>query len=78
MGKEVSNVVAERSTGVVKWFNRVKGFGFIKPEQGEDVFVHYSAIRGEGYRNLEENDKVEFTITQGPKGLQAVDVVKMP
>ena len=68
---------ATRTTGVVKWFNRVKGYGFIKPEQGEDVFVHYSAISGEGYRNLEENDKVEFTITQGPKGLQAVDVVKL-
>jgi cold shock protein len=70
--------VADRVTGTVKWFNRVKGYGFIKPESGEDVFVHYSAIRGEGYRNLDEGDKVEFAVTQGPKGLQAVDVSKVP
>ena len=69
--------MAERMTGVVKWFNRTKGFGFIKPDQGEDVFVHYSAIRAEGYRNLDEGDKVEFTVQQGPKGLNAQDVTKV-
>ncbi|MBI1802139.1 MAG: cold-shock protein [Chloroflexi bacterium] len=63
--------------GTVKWFNRVKGFGFITPDSGEDVFVHYTNIRGEGYRNLDEGDKVEFNVVQGPKGLQAVDVSKM-
>ena len=69
--------MAERVMGTVKWFNRVKGYGFIKPESGEDVFVHYSAIRGEGYRNLDEGDKVDFIIQQGPKGLHAVDVTKI-
>src|SRR5437588_13088311 len=68
--------MANRSVGKVKWFNRVKGFGFITPDSGEDVFVHYSSIRGEGYRNLEEGDKVEFAVTSGPKGLQAVDVTR--
>lgn len=69
--------MAERVAGTVKWFNRVKGFGFITPDSGEDVFVHYTNIRGEGYRNLDEGDKVEFNVVQGPKGLQAVDVSKM-
>lgn len=61
-------------TGTVKWFNPDKGFGFISREDGEDVFVHFSAIQGEGYRNLEENQKVEFDVTQGPKGPQAANV----
>ena len=69
--------MAARVTGTVKWFNRVKGFGFITPESGEDVFVHYSAIRGDGYRNLDEGDKVEFTVKPGPKGLSAEDVTKV-
>lgn len=73
----MDTVLTERVTGTVKWFNRIKGFGFIQPESGEDVFVHYSAIRGEGYRNLDEGDKVEFTVTTGPKGLQAQDVSKV-
>ena len=60
--------------GTVKWFNASKGFGFISPESGEDVFVHYSAIKGEGYRNLEEGQPVEFEVTKGPKGLQATEV----
>lgn len=64
----------ERITGTVKWFNASKGYGFIAREGGPDVFVHYSAITGEGYRNLEEGQKVEFSIAQGPKGLQASDV----
>jgi CspA family cold shock protein len=60
--------------GVVKWFNAEKGFGFIAVEGGADVFVHYSAIQSDGYRSLEENQKVEFDITQGPKGPQAENV----
>jgi len=64
----------ERETGVVKWFNASKGFGFIVRDQGEDIFVHYSAIQGEGYRSLEEGQRVEFTVTQGNKGPQAQDV----
>jgi CspA family cold shock protein len=67
---------AERKIGTVKWFNPNKGYGFIAHEGGEDVFVHFSAIAGEGYRNLEEGQKVEFTIEKGPKGLQAANVVK--
>ena len=63
-----------RMTGTVKWFNGAKGFGFIQQEAGPDVFVHHTAIRGEGYRNLEEGQRVEFSVQQGPKGLQAVDV----
>lgn len=64
----------ERVTGTVKWFNTSKGYGFISREDGPDVFVHYSAIESEGFRNLEEGQQVEFTIEQGPKGLQATDV----
>ena len=66
--------MADRETGTVKWFNPDKGYGFITREQGGDVFVHYSAISGEGYRSLEENQQVEFTVTQGNKGPQAQDV----
>jgi CspA family cold shock protein len=63
--------------GIVKWFNNTKGFGFIGREDGPDVFVHYSAIAGEGYRSLQEGDSVEFQVVQGPKGLQAADVRKV-
>ena len=66
--------MSERETGTVKWFNGAKGYGFIERENGPDVFVHFSAIRGEGYRNLEEGQRVEFTVEQGPKGLQATRV----
>ena len=66
--------MAERKQGSVKWFNSTKGFGFISQEGGEDVFVHFQAIVGDGYKTLNENDKVEFSVTQGPKGLQAADV----
>jgi CspA family cold shock protein len=69
--------VSERVTGTVKWFNGSKGYGFIAREDGEDVFVHYSAIQSEGFRNLEEGQRVEFTIEQGPKGLQAAQVVAL-
>ncbi|HSV40248.1 MAG TPA: cold-shock protein [Nocardioidaceae bacterium] len=60
--------------GTVKWFNGEKGFGFIAQEEGPDVFVHFSEIEGTGYKNLEENQKVEFEVTQGPKGPQAAKV----
>ena len=63
--------------GVVKWFNGAKGFGFIQRESGEDVFVHYKAIVGEGYKTLNEGDKVQFDVEKGPKGLQASNVTKM-
>ena len=60
--------------GTVKWFNDAKGFGFISQEGGNDVFVHFSAIQGDGFKTLAEGDKVEFDVTQGPKGLQAANV----
>jgi CspA family cold shock protein len=65
----------ERTTGTVKWFNPSKGYGFIARPDGEDVFVHHSAIQTEGYRTLQEGQVVEFTVENGPKGLQAVNVV---
>jgi len=63
--------------GKVKWFNNQKGYGFITPESGNDVFVHHSAIQGDGYKSLEEGQEVEFEIVQGPKGEQATNVVKL-
>ena len=63
-----------RETGTVKWFNATKGYGFITREGGDDVFVHYSAIESDGYKTLNEGQRVEFTITQGPKGLAAANV----
>ncbi|MDX1583133.1 MAG: cold-shock protein [Thermoanaerobaculia bacterium] len=64
-----------RKTGNVKWFNDAKGFGFITTEEGEDVFVHFSAIQGSGFRSLQEGAAVEFEVVEGPKGLQASNVV---
>jgi CspA family cold shock protein len=70
--------MSERVQGVVKWFNAGKGYGFISREDGEDVFVHYSALQqSEGYRTLDEGQRVEFTIERGPKGLQASNVVTL-
>jgi len=66
--------VAEREVGTVKWFNNAKGYGFILREQGDDIFVHYTGIRGEGYRTLHEGQKVEFSVIEGKQGLQAQDV----
>lgn len=66
--------MAARETGVVKWFNEQKGFGFIARDSGGDVFVHYSAIQGQGFRNLAEGDRVEFTVEEGRKGPAAADV----
>jgi CspA family cold shock protein len=69
--------MSERNKGTVKWFNGEKGYGFIMQEDGPDVFVHYSAIVGEGFRNLDEGDNVEFEITEGPKGKQAQNVLRV-
>lgn len=66
----------ERLKGTVKWFNNAKGYGFIGRDEGTDVFVHYSAIASDGYKSLQEGDKVEFEITQGQKGPQAANVTK--
>jgi cold shock protein len=67
--------MAERISGTVKWFNASKGYGFLGRDDGEDVFVHFSAIQMEGYKRLKEGQKVEFSIEDGPKGLQAAEVI---
>ncbi|MDP1715168.1 MAG: cold-shock protein [Anaerolineales bacterium] len=67
--------MSERISGTVKWFNGSKGYGFLARDGGADVFVHFSAIQGDGFKNLEEGQNVEFTVEQGPKGPQASDVV---
>ncbi|MBI3243843.1 MAG: cold shock domain-containing protein [Chloroflexi bacterium] len=67
--------MSERITGTVKWFSNSKGYGFIARDGGEDVFVHFSAIKSEGFRTLQEGQMVEFTVEKGPKGLQAAEVI---
>ena len=67
--------MSEKQQGTVKWFNGSKGYGFIEREDGEDLFVHYNSILGDGYRNLNEGQRVEFTVAQGQKGPQAQDVM---
>jgi cold shock CspA family protein len=67
--------MSNREVGTVKWFNATKGYGFIAREGASDVFVHYSAVQMDGFRNLDEGQRVEFSVEQGPKGLQAADVV---
>ena len=67
--------MSNREIGTVKWFNESKGYGFISREGHDDVFVHYSAIQTEGYKSLNEGQRVEFSVEQGPKGLQATNVV---
>jgi CspA family cold shock protein len=69
--------MTERETGTVKWFDSAKGYGFIERESGDDVFVHYSAILGVGFRNLEEGQRVEFTVEEGEKGPQAASVTPL-
>ena len=69
--------MSEKEQGTVKWFNGSKGYGFIERSEGEDVFVHFNAIVGDGYRNLDEGQRVEFKVVQGQKGLQAEEVVAL-
>lgn len=75
--KNQKDVSYMKETGVVKWFNAAKGFGFIQRENGEDVFVHFTAIQNSGYRSLNEGAKVSFLVKQGPKGLQAEEVATL-
>jgi len=69
--------MAEREKGKVKWFNNSKGYGFIEREKGDDIFLHYSSIKMDGYRTVKEGQEVEFTVTNGAKGLQADEVVPL-
>jgi CspA family cold shock protein len=68
---------ADRKTGTVKWFSRTKGYGFITLDEGQDVFVHYSAIRGEGFKSLEEGERVEFSVEEDQRGPKAADVIRL-
>jgi len=70
--------MSERITGIVKWFNNTKGFGFIESEQHEDIFVHFNAIQGEGFKTLNKGQQVSFELADGPKGLHADNVEKLP
>jgi CspA family cold shock protein len=75
--KGKKETMSEREIGTVKWFNGSKGYGFIAREGADDVFVHYSAIQVDGFKNLDEGQRVEFSVEQGPKGLQATNVVPL-
>jgi CspA family cold shock protein len=70
-------VIAENLSGVCKWFNNTKGFGFLIGEEGKDIFAHYSCIVAEGYKTLNEGDKVSYTLVQTPRGLQAANIIKI-
>jgi CspA family cold shock protein len=72
--KKVQIIMSDKTTGKVKWFNEAKGFGFIEQESGPDVFAHFSAIQGTGFKTLTEGQQVEFTVTQGQKGPQAENI----
>ena len=69
--------MAQREQGTVKWFNDSKGFGFVQRENGEDIFVNFRAIKGDGYHSLKEDERIEFIVTEGQKGLQAEEVTKV-
>jgi CspA family cold shock protein len=75
--KGKNKTMSEREIGTVKWFSGSRGYGFITREGAEDVFVHHTAIQGEGFKNLDEGQRVEFSVEQGPKGLQATNVVPL-
>jgi CspA family cold shock protein len=75
--KGKNETMSERESGTVKWFNGSRGYGFIAREGAEDVFVHHTAIQGTGFKNLDEGQRVEFSVEQGPKGLQAANVVAL-
>ena len=75
-GRQEQQTEGNMALGKVKWFNESKGYGFIEQEGAEDVFVHYSAIQGEGFKTLNKGDEVEFEVVQGPKGLQAANLTK--
>ena len=69
--------MSDKVNGTVKWFNKQKGYGFVEQDEGGDVFVHFSAILGEGFKNLEEGERIEFEVVEGEKGPQAKDVVRI-
>jgi CspA family cold shock protein len=75
--KGKNETMSERESGTVKWFNGSRGYGFIARDGAEDVFVHHTAIQGAGFKNLDEGQRVEFSVAQGPKGLQATNVVTL-
>jgi CspA family cold shock protein len=75
-GKQCSGDWYVKEKGIVKWFNAAQGYGFIQRSSGDDVFVHFSAIQSNGYRSLDEGSEVEFEVKQGPKGLQAENVIR--